>query len=104
MTLRLFPVLITMLLMLGIGVGLGMLIMTSHSSTINAAVKRFRRYQRLLVLALLPGQDRSPSRQTAVRPAPAQYVGVLFARQLADIVADGLTADWRQCTYISAIT
>jgi len=39
MTLRPFPMLIAMLLMLTVGVGLGMLITTSHRSTVNAAVE-----------------------------------------------------------------
>ena len=57
MTLRLFPVLITMLLMLGIGVGLGMLIMTSHSSTINAAVE-------------VPQVSATPGPSPVARPGP----------------------------------
>ena len=57
MTLRLFPVLIAMLLMLGIGVGLGMLIMTSHRSTINAAVEA-------------PQASATPGPSPVVRPVP----------------------------------
>lgn len=87
--LRLFPVRIVMLLMLTVGVGLGALITTSHRSTItvSAAVEA-------PPVAVPPAPSPAvrpvpdPVVQAAsVRPAPDQYVGVIFARQLADIVA-----------------
>jgi len=87
MTLRPFPMLIAMLLMLAIGVGLGVLITTSHRATAHAVVEAPQ---------IAPPQTPSPvvrpgpepvAQETSVPPAPDQYVGVLFARQLADIVA-----------------
>ena len=87
MMLRPFPVLIAMLLMLAIGVGLGMLIMTSHRSTVNAAVDA---PQASAPPAPSPVARPGPEpvmQAVSVQPAPDQYVGVIFARQLADIVA-----------------
>jgi len=87
MMLRPFSVLILMLLMLVIGVGLGILIMTNHRSTVNAAVET---PQVLAPLVLNPVVRPGPApvaQETSVQPAPDRYVGVIFARQLADIVA-----------------
>ena len=87
MMLRPFPVLIGMLLMLTLGVCLGRLITTGQRSNVNAAGD---------VSQVLP----PPAPHPAVRLVPDpvvqaasvpqdhdQYVGVIFARQLADIVA-----------------
>src|SRR5438128_2101554 len=87
MMLRPFPALIAMLLILAIGIGLGMLITTRHRSTANATVDA-------------PPASAPPAPSPVGRPvpepvaptasvqqAPNHYLGVIFARQLADIVA-----------------
>jgi RND family efflux transporter MFP subunit len=73
--------------MLAIGVGLGMLIMTSHRSTLNAAVDAPQVPAPAAlspVVRLVPDPVTQPA---AIHPAPDHYVGVIFARQSADIVA-----------------
>ncbi len=87
MMLRPCSVLIAMLLMLAIGVGLGVLITTSHRSPAHAVVDAPQ-----ATLPPAPGPVVRPG-PDPVAPEPAaasaldQYVGVIFARQSADIVA-----------------
>jgi RND family efflux transporter MFP subunit len=87
MLLRPFPVLIVMLLMLALGIGFGMLMATSQRAMVNAAVETPPVSATPAPSPVVrPGPE--PVAQTAsVQPIPAQYVGVIFARQLADIVA-----------------
>jgi RND family efflux transporter MFP subunit len=89
MTLRPFPVLIAMLLMLAIGVGLGMLITTSHRSivTVSAAVEAPQAASPPAPSPVVRPGPEPVAQETSVPPASDQYVGVIFARQLADIVA-----------------
>jgi RND family efflux transporter MFP subunit len=87
MMLRPFPVLIAMLLMLAIGVGLGMLITTSHRSTAHAVVDAPQAAPPPAPSPVIRPVPEPVAQPAAVPPAPDQYIGVIFARQLADIVA-----------------
>src|SRR6266705_733990 len=87
MLLRPFPVFIAMLLMLAIGVWLGMLIMTSHCSTVtvSAAVDAPQASAPPAPSPVIRPGPEPVAQAVSVPPAPDQYVGVIFARQLADI-------------------
>src|SRR5262245_28882833 len=89
MTLRSFYVFLVMLLMLAIGVGFGMLIMTSYRSTVtvNAAVDTPQASAPPVPSPVVRPVSNPVAQAVSVPPTPSQYVGVIFARQLADIVA-----------------
>jgi RND family efflux transporter MFP subunit len=89
MMLRSFHIFMMMSLMLIIGMGLGMLIMTSHRSPVQA-VAVVEAPQAAVPPALSPVVMPVPDptvQATSVSQPPDHYVGVIFARQLADIVA-----------------
>jgi RND family efflux transporter MFP subunit len=76
-----------MFLMLMLGVGLGMLIMTSPPASVQAVIAA---PQAAATPVLGPAVTPTPEPVAPEAPpprAPAQYVGVIFARQLVDIAA-----------------
>jgi RND family efflux transporter MFP subunit len=87
MILRPFPIFIAMLLLLAIGVGLGVLITTSHRSTANAVVDAPPAAPPPVPSPIVRPVPDPVAQPAAVQPVSDHYVGVIFARQLADIVA-----------------
>jgi RND family efflux transporter MFP subunit len=87
MMLRPFSMFIAMLLMLAIGVGLGVLITTSHRSPTHAVVDPPQAASPLAPSPVVRPVPDPIAQSAAVQSVSDQYVGVIFARQLADIVA-----------------
>src|SRR5262245_23265290 len=87
MTVPSFSSLIAMLLMLMLGVGLGMLIMTSHNSSGHAVVETPQAAATPLPSQAIRPMPEPVAPEASTPQAPEQYVGVIFARQLVDIVA-----------------
>src|SRR4249919_483022 len=87
MTLPSGNALIAMLLMLIIGVGLGMLIMTSHHASVQAVVEAPQASATPVLGSAVRPTPEPVAQEAPTPPAPDQYVGVIFARQLVDIAA-----------------
>src|SRR5947208_17105430 len=87
MMLRPFPVLIAMLLMLAIGAGLGVLITTSYRSTAHAVIDAPPAAPPPAPSPVVRPGPEPIAQEPAVPPVLDQYAGIIFARQLADIVA-----------------